>query len=309
MWVKQQHGNDGNFNQLASYLDLDGMEDLLNSDYLGDKQIQKRLADNVKAYNINKRKYDTSLSASYGQGAMGIGLMKMSEAMSPYEQEKKDRKNDKEILDRLFSESQKRREADIKEDSDMMYFRMLDADTRGVKSLASDYKDFDKLATKVSGHYAQFKDSRWLRDYSPEAKLKDYAKYQALKQKYGDGVATQYLANSIQNRVAEAQDGSFTGNTLKGVLTTVWSDLGSNVALFANMKSWGNIDRMAILNQGKDPDKPIYDKKGNIVDYEANDNIWTNPAYWNNVYKYNTFSPTEIKLIEERGGVSNLNYS
>ena len=301
---KQQHGNDGNFNQLASYLDLDGMEDLLNSDYLGDKQIQKRLADNVKAYNINKRKYDTSLSASYGQGAMGIGLMKMSEAMSPYEQEKKDRKNDKEILDRLFSESQKRREADIKEDSDMMYFRMLDADTRGVKSLASDYKDFDKLATKVSGHYAQFKDSRWLRDYSPEAKLKDYAKYQALKQKYGDGVATQYLANSIQNRVAEAQDGSFTGNTLKGVLTTVWSDLGSNVALFANMKSWGNIDRMAILNQGKDPDKPIYDKKGNIVDYEANDSIWTNPAYWNNVYKYNTFSPTEIKLIEERGGVS-----
>ena len=143
-----------------------------------------------------------------------------------------------------------------------------------------------------------------MKDYDDENKLKDYAKYQALKQKYGEGVALQYLDRDIQNRIAEAQDGKFTGNTLKGVLTTAWSDIGSDIALFANMKNWFDVDRMAIINQGKDPDKPIYDKKGNIIDYKRNDNIWTNPAYWNNVYKYNTFSPTEIKAIEERGGIS-----
>lgn len=304
---KQKHGKDGDFNQLVSYLDLDGMEDLLNNpDYLGEKQRQKKYAANLAAAKKVGKTYDKTIQNPYvdalGQGFMSVG--KQSAAQAPNDILNSDTKKDKEILDKLYADTQRRREEDTKAESAMVYASMLDADTRGIKSLGSEYKAFDKLASKVSGHYAQFKNSKWLRDYNNEDKLKDYAKYQAIKQKYGEGVAMQYLANSIQNRVAEAQDGAFTGNTLKGVLTTTWSDLGSNVALFGNIRSWGSVERMAILNQGKDPDKPIYDKKGNIIDYEINDNIWTNPAYWNNVYKYNTFSPTEIKLIEERGGVS-----
>ena len=224
--------------------------------------------------------------------------------MNPYEQRKKDEQRDKEILDKLYAESQKRREKDIQGDADIMFTNMLDTDTNGQKSIGSWLKDFDKIASKSTGYYSGFKNSSWLKDYDDENKLKDYAKYQALKQKYGEGVAMQYLGRDIQNRIAEAQDGKFTGNTLKGVLTTAWSDIGSDIALFANMKNWYDVDRMAIINQGKDPDKPIYNKQGKIVDYEKNDNIWTNPAYWNNVYKYNTFSPTEIKAIEERGGIS-----
>ena len=304
---KQKHGKDGDFNQLASYLDLDGMEDLLNNpDYLGERQRQKKYTANLAAAKRVGKTYDKTIQNPYvdalGQGFMSVG--KQSAAQAPNDILNSNTKKDKEILDKLYADTQRRREEDTKAESAMLYTSMLDADTRGIKSLGSEYKDFDKLASKVSGHYAQFKNSKWLRDYSNEDKLKDYAKYQAIKQRYGEGVAMQYLANSIQNRVAEAQDGAFTGNTLKGVLTTTWSDLGSNIALFGNIRSWGSVERMAILNQGKDPDKPIYDKKGNIIDYEANDNIWTNPAYWNNVYKYNTFSPTEIKLIEERGGVS-----
>jgi len=172
--------------------------------------------------------------------------------------------------------------------------------------LAQYYDAFEQLASnpKVSPHYAAFKDSDWLKDYSQTDKIKDYAKYQVLKSKYGEGIANQYLDRNIQNRVAEAQDGKWTGNTLKGLLTTAWSDLGSNVALFAHAGDFMNPERMGIWNQGKNPDKPIYDKKGNIVDYEKDDNWATNPAYWNNVYKYNTFSPDEIKVIEERGGIS-----
>lgn len=302
---KGAYGNDSNFNELATFLDTDGMYDLLNNDeYLGKTKIRNKFIKNINDSKAMQKAYDSSLNIPYTEAALAKGIIRSKTAINPYEQKNKDEKRDKEILDKLYAESQQRREKDIQGDADIMFANMLDADTNGQKNIASWLKDFDKIASKNSNYYFKFKNSSWLKDYNDENKLKDYAKYQVLKQKYGEGVALQYLDRDIQNRIAEAQDGKFTGNTLKGVLTTAWSDLGSNVALFANIKNWYNVDRMAIINQGKDPDKPIYDKKGNIIDYERNENIWTNPAYWNNVYKYNTFSPTEIKAIEERGGIS-----
>lgn len=298
-------GKEDNINELATYLDADGMYDLLNNnEYLGKAKIRNKFIKNINDSKAMQKAYDNSLNIPYAEAALAKGIIRTKTVMNPYEQRKKDEQRDKEILDKLYAESQKRREKDIQGDADIMYVNMLDADNNGQKSIGSWLKDFDKIASKSTGYYSGFKNSSWLKDYDDENKLKDYAKYQALKQKYGEGVAMQYLGRDIQNRIAEAQDGKFTGNTLKGVLTTAWSDIGSDIALFANMKNWYDVDRMAIINQGKDPDKPIYDKQGNIVDYEKNDNIWTNPAYWNNVYKYNTFSPTEIKAIEERGGIS-----
>ena len=299
------YGNDSNFNELATYLDTDGMYDLLNNDeYLGKTKIRNKFIKNINDSKAMQKAYDSSLNIPYAEAALAKGIIRSKTAINPYEQKNKDEKRDKEILDKLYAESQKRREKDIQGDADIMFANMLDADTNGQKSIGSWLNDFDKVASKNSNYYFKFKNSSWLKDYNDENKLKDYAKYQVLKQKYGEGVALQYLDRDIQNRIAEAQDGKFTGNTLKGVLTTAWSDIGSDIALFANMKNWYDVDRMAIINQGKDPDKPIYDKKGKIIDYEKNYNIWTNPAYWNNVYKYNTFSPTEIKAIEERGGIS-----
>lgn len=299
-----------NFNELVTYLDTDGMYDLLNNEeYLGSKKRAQMWNANVKKAKGMQNTFDQMstnprIAAMEPGLAAGLQIAKPAVAQSPKLQDDAYAKRDKEILDKLYAESQKRRERDIQDDADIMFANMLDADNNGQKNIASWLKDFDKIASKSTGYYSGFKNSSWLKDYDDENKLKDYAKYQALKQKYGEGVAMQYLGRDIQNRIAEAQDGRFTGNTLKGVLTTAWSDLGSNVALFANIKNWYDVDRMAIINQGKDPDKPIYDKQGKIVDYEKNENIWTNPAYWNNVYKYNTFSPTEIKAIEERGGIS-----
>lgn len=294
-----------NFNELATFLDTDGMYDLLNNDeYLGKTKIRNKFIKNINDSKAMQKAYDSSLNIPYAEAALAKGIIRSKTAINPYEQKDKDEKKDKEILDKLYAESQQRRETDIQGDADIMFANMLDADTNGQKSIGSWLKDFDKMASKNSNYYFKFKNSSWLKDYDDENKLKDYAKYQALKQKYGEGVALQYLDRDIQNRIAEAQDGKFTGNTLKGVLTTAWSDIGSDIALFANMKNWYDVDKMAVINQGKDPDKPVYDKKGNIVDYKRNDNIWTNPAYWNNVYKYNTFSPTEIKAIEEKGGIS-----
>lgn len=301
---KNQLGKESNFNELATFLDVDGMYDLLtNQEYLGNREISRRLADNIKASKAKQSAYDKSWSIPHPEAALGMGLIRTQAAMDPYEQQKKDLARDKEILDRLKNESRKRREEAVQGDADMLYANMLMADDTGKQSLAKTLNEFNKIASS-SQYYNTYKNSKWMRDYSDEDKLKDYSKYLALKSKYGEDVARQYLEINMQNKVAEAQDGKFTGNTLKGVLTTAWSDVGSNVALFANAGSWFNTDRMAILNQGKDPDKPIYDKKGNIVDYKENTNIWTNPAYWNNVYKYNTFSPTNIKAIQERGGVS-----
>lgn len=303
---KNQLGKESNFNELATFLDVEGMYDLLNNqEYLTDKQLKQKYEGNLKAARNVAKSYDKAINNPYvdalGEGFMQVG--KISAAETPGNILNKDIERNKEILEKLKDESRKRREAVVQGDTGMIYANMLMSDDTGKQSLAKTLNEFDKIVSK-SSHYDAFKNSKWLRDYSNEDKLKDYSKYLALKSRYGEAVADQYLEMNMQNKVAEAQDGKWTGNTLKGIITTAWSDIGSNVALFANAGSLLNTDRMAILNQGKDPDKPIYDKKGNIVDYKENTNIWTNPAYWNNVYKYNTFSPTEIKAIQERGGVS-----
>lgn len=291
--------------EVANQLDAQGMIDLLNNqEYMGPVVRQKEYNKHLNAAKKVGKTYDKAINNPYAD-ALGTGYMqwgKTASALTPSQIDAQNKKRDDEILNKLYAETQKRREKESQKDIDMAYANMLNLDNSGQKSLAQSYKEFDKLATENSSYYKTFKNSKWMKDYSNEDRLKDYAKFLVLKQKYGEMVALKYLEQSMQNRVADAQDSKWTGNTLKGVLTTTWSDLGSNVALFANVGK--SAEEMAILNQGKDPNKPIYDKKGNIVDYQRNEDWITNPAYWNNVYKYNTFSPTEIKAIEERGGIS-----
>lgn len=277
-------GKDKDYNYLRSELDEQGMLDLLQSDYIGTQEREKRFSDDMKEAEDSKTLLGKTFSAWSAQRSARNSSEK-----------------DIEIRNSIFNQVQDRREKESEEDAAKYYTNILDADLTGQKSLSDSYDEFDALATKNSPHYATFKNSDWLKDYSHEDRLKDYAKYQALKDRYGESVAMQYLDRTVQDKVADAQDDTWTGNTLKGVLTTIWSDLGSNVALLSHL---GDLDRLAIWNQGKDPNKPVYDKSGNVVDYEKNENWATNPAYWNDVYKYNTFTPTEIKAIEERGGIS-----
>lgn len=292
--------------QVASQLDIQGMYDLLtNEEYLGPLKRKMLYEKDLKAAKKVEKDFNRGINNPYVD-ALSAGFAtvgKEEAALTPSKNYKDREQKDKEILEKLYAETQKRREEGIQDAADLKYAEMLDADASGKKSLARELKEFDQLAMNGGeGFYATFKNSSWLKGYTNEDKLKDYAKYKALKERYGEGMAQTYLMRSMQDKVAEAQDGKWTGNTLKGLLTTAWSDFGANVSTLAHLGA--GVDRLAVLNQGKDPDKPIYDKRGNIIDYKEDENWFTNPAYWNNVYKYNTFSPTEIKAIQERGGVS-----
>ena len=332
----------------------------------------QRFNDNLKA--SKKLTTDMANGQYVGNPFSTSGTLKNAydtgEKVDPYFNRDKDLKNNQYILDNIYSKVQKRREDSVAGLTDTIYKGMLNANDKGAKSLAQSYKDFDTLATKLSPHYAQFKDSRWLKGYSNTDKLKDYSKFLALEQQYGKGLATQYLDHTIQDRVAEAQDGKVTWNTLKRVATTAYSDFGSQIAMFRNADKFFDPVAMGVINQGLDPNKPIYatDKYGNLINkygdpidtkhilsknifgqilhpsdansnptnngqinngyigkaltnlsksdkdkpvvigYHKNTNKWTNPAYWNDMYMYNTVDPEEIELIKQRAGVSkNLN--
>lgn len=310
-------GNDSDIQDLRNGLDEQGKLDLLrNTNYLTDSQINDRFKQNFKNTDTV---YKGLRNGSYGVSNpfSTAGSLKaasdVANKVDPYANKDKDLKNNQYILDKIFSQVQKRRENSVAGLTDTIYKGILNANNKGVKSLAQSYKDFDTLATKVSNHYAQFKDSKWLSDYSNTDKLKDYAKFMALEQKYGKGIAIQYLDHSIQNRVAKAQDGVWTGNTLKKIGTTFLSDLGSQVAMMSNADAFFNPEAMGLINQGLIPiyakDKngnTLHDKQGNpiIVGSKKNDNIWTNPAYWNDMYMYNTTDQHEMELIKQRGGIS-----
>lgn len=310
-------GNDSNIQDLRNGLDEQGKLDLLrNTNYLTDSQINDRFKQNFKNTDTV---YKGLRNGSYGVSNpfSTAGSLKaasdVANKVDPYANKDKDLKNNQYILDKIFSQVQKRRENAVAGLTDTIYKGIFNANDKGVKSLAQSYKDFDALATKASHYYAQFKDSKWLSDYSNTDKLKDYAKFMALEQKYGKGIAIQYLDHSIQNRVAKAQDGVWTGNTLKKIGTTFLSDLGSQVAMMSNADAFFNPEAMGLINQGLIPiyakDKngnTLHDKQGNpiIVGSKKNDNIWTNPAYWNDMYMYNTTDQHEIELIKQRGGIS-----
>lgn len=290
--------NDDDFNTLNAELDTQGKLDLLQSDYLGSVERKKRLAKRMKEAETSSKNIEKMYSAGNASPFIDNAYSNQqifidTEKVKPFNKYDDESEKDKNVRDKLFAETQERREKGVDKLKGNIYTQMLLSDQNGKKSLAQTYKEWDSFATKHSPHYATFKNTKWLKDYTQEDRLADYAQYQALASIYGEGVAEQYLDRSIQNRVAKAQDGKWTGNTLKKIATTAYSDIGSNIALAAHIDDLYDPERMGMLNQGLDPDTGKEDK-----------NWFTNPAYWNDVYKYNTFSPTELKLIKERGGIS-----
>ncbi len=300
------------YNDLVSGLDTQGMYDLLkNTNYLSNSeglQKIKKEEDYLK---------ETTAGGSYAF-IPSAAQWQIDNQRTPVQVMKNITDTNNSIIDKLFAETQKRRENSVSGISNALYENMLKANNAGSKTLAQSYKDFDKLMDKSSNFYAQFKNSEWLKDYSNDDRLKDYAKYLALANTYGKGLALDYFNRSIQNRVAKAQDGKWTGNTLNKAVNTMISDLGSQVAMINGYagKAKFDIDKIGLLNQGLDPDDPIYAKDKNdkilrdkygkpiIVGYHENKNIWSNPGYWNDVYMYNTRDQNEIALIKQRGGIS-----
>lgn len=295
-----------NYEELNNGLDLQGKLDLLrNKNYLTDNEIVSNFKKNKVKYKENMElmskahKWEDPWDYTPFIDRHAVGK-------NPMEAMKDEQESNKNILDKLYSQVQKRRENNVSNETNAIYNAMLEANAKGGTSLAKLTKDFDTIANSTSPYYSQFKDSKWLKNYNNEDKLKDYAKLMALSQKYGDGVATAYLNRSMQNKVAKAQDWAFTGNTLMGVATTMVSDLGSQIAMINTLKYWDNPEILGKINQGY---TPKYDEKtGKFIGYVKNNDIWSNPAYWNDMYMYNTFSPTEIETIKQKGGVSkNIN--
>lgn len=300
---KSVFGKDQNFNEMEAGLDDQAKLSLLsNTKYLTDAQLKFQFnKDKREIGNLNKQKsnYYSPISNPFS------AVADMTNVTKPFDNAKQRQENNKSILDSLYSQVQKRREGaqDIKQLTNQYYQNLLKNDSNNKQSLATSLNNFDVLASKASGYYAQFKHKSELADYSDTDKLKDYAKFMALSSKYGTGVALSYLDHSMQDRVAKAQDWKFTGNTLKRIFTTAWSDFGGKVAMMYNA-STGNLfdaEKMGIINQGL---VPVYDKDGKIIGQKENTNIWTNPAYWNDVYMYNVYIPEAIRLIKERHGVS-----
>lgn len=296
--------DDESFLSMLPQLDDRGMIDLMNNnDFLGSKKRKELFERNQAAAQSVASTYEAADSPYTDAAFEGFNFMSKSRQLaSPYEKDEENQKADQEILDKLYAETQERRESESSADVDNIFRAIQEDDRRGIKSYAEYLDDFESLADKVSPYYQAFKDSRSLEDYSNIDKLQDLAKFEVLRAKYGEGVAKAYLDRTIQNRIAEDQDGRPTWNTLTSIFTTALADMGSNIAYFAHLAT--PQERMAIYHQGKNPDAPIYNDKGEIIDYEWNDDIWTNPAYWNNVSKFNELNPTEIKAIVERGGIS-----
>lgn len=305
--------DDDHYAEMAGQLDVEGKTDLLrkyNWDkrkaqgedtdddfYNGSKRInaeeERRLKSRVKIPALSNT---TPLGYAQDTGAT-ISNMKIGWDKSAQE------RHDEETRNELYAQTQKRRETSVQGDASSLYNQIIN-------TASVSYNDVNRLFMEKSPHYKTFRGTKWLNDYTEQETLKDYAMYEALKRQYGEGMADTYLDRTIQNRVAEGQDGRWTNNTLKKIFVSAYSDIGSTVAFLATMDSLGDEERAGIIQAGKDPDKPL-DKDGNIthdpkkiVDYAENENIWTNPRFWNDAYMYNKFTKDGVAAVKRNSGVS-----
>lgn len=321
-------GNETNYEEMNALLDPEEKYSLLQSDYKKGADIKRDYGNALQAAKKDQQETDAwekehpflaALSGLRLRHSGPAASMSMSEDDFKSQGERQhdtkarnalttmldEEKHNNELYTELTKRTQERREKSVEGLTNNIYNQFSQLDKTGQKTFAQLADEFEKnilLSEDAKGYYAAFKDTDWLDAYTPQEKVRDYAKFMALYQQYGYGVALDYLNKNVQNRVAKAQDGKWTGNTLKGIFTYMWANLGSDLGL-ANLvgKSY---EEIGILMDGKDPTKPKYEN-GKIVDYEYNDNAMTNPNYWNDVYIYNTFDPDEIRTIKEKyGGVS-----
>ena len=169
-------------------------------------------------------------------------------------------------------------------------------------------EDIDELfeeSVKYSTYYKAFKDSKELKDLTPEEKINVISSKAAVSKNAGEWKSVETTDQLMQNLISEKQSGlKKFGLALKnvgvgGVAHIANTALGYYALLQAGKDLNGGED-LSLFLQGLSPE---LDEEGNHKKLPW----YFNPQYWNGVDQFNTFSEAEQNEARLNGGISEFN--
>lgn len=160
------------------------------------------------------------------------------------------------------------------------------------------FKNYNNFAEQ-SNYYHAFKGDYTLNQkQQTDQQLRDYAKWQAIKDTYGEAAAIRYMDRDFQRTVADKQIwADKVVNSTKNIFLGAAADIANDVLFYRTA--------YILATQGKDAAAKYM--QGLNSDGTKIKNKWDDPTYWQGVDQFNTTSRREIEDIRARGGISPYN--
>lgn len=290
--VDETFKDDDNYAEIRS-MTPDSQYELLNSDY-------KKNTDRLKELNeFDEEHGDTFRAATLLAGQVGLDVAKG-----------KAKNRATSIFNEIQSKDSQRKADDVKGDTQTIAGNIVSQLNSGEINAKEFNASFDKLMkgstqtvnTELGSYevtnpgiryYKAFENAHELEDYTLEDKIKDYAEYVALQNKYGTASAITRMENKFQQRIADNQNvGDWVGSAFFGAGTKAAANIANKVVGLSALTMAGNKERLANYLEGKD-------EYGNDLSW------WRNPKYWNGVDQFASFDPAYIARVQnEYGGIS-----
>ena len=295
------YGNDKNYRNVISQLTTEGKLELLQSGYQNDellsKQIQGIKEDQQNALNKKEEfseKHPILMGFTEGYAAPVDHTLTDGKGNQVVQKRQEFVINNRNAtLDKILSKDTKRKESSVSNQSSAYLDYYRENINKGELSEEQIDQQFDEIFSN-SNHYNVYKNSKILRNLTPDKKIKLLSNVAAIANQYGDQDAANYIAITMQNYVADNRDlATRAKNAYLGQRCITVAQIVGDIpkVIHAAKAPFMSDEEQSLWLQGKD-------KNGNDLP------IWQNVAYWEKVKKYGTFIPELHKLFDANGGVS-----
>ena len=239
------------------------------------------------------------------------GWYSMSYSAGPDLFSKITRRKNEELLSKIQNEDDKLKEKQVQPLTEK-YYKELAANydaSQKANSQEGQYVKNDNFVfdfqknyhnfAEQSNYYHAFKGDYTLNQkQQTDQQLRDYAKWQALKDTYGEAAAIRFMDRDFQKTVADKQFwADKVANSTKNIFLGAAADIANDVLFYRTA--------YILATQGKDAAAKYM--QGLNSDGTKIQNKWDDPTYWQGVDQFNTTSRREIEDIRARGGISPYN--
>ena len=295
-YALEKYKNNKNLTDIMT-LTPTSLEKLIDSGYKSEDELQK--LDKQRKAELQKQGLAiSSFGNAFGGSPSGVFMTAGSQAGQNLAG-KEIRRQNEDLLSKIQVEDDKLKEQQTASLADKYHKELAENYDKNHDSFVFDFQTAYHNFAEKSNYYHAFKGDYTLNQkQQTDQQLKDYAKWQALKDTYGEAAAIGFMDRDFQKTVADKQMwAEKVANSTKNIFIGAAADIANDVLAFrtAYILATQGKEAAAKYMQGLNPD-------GSKIQNKLDD-----PTYWQGVDQFNTTSRREIEDIRSRGGISPYN--
>ena len=290
-YALEKYKNNKNLTDIMT-LTPTSLEKLIDSGYKSEDELQKLEAKQRReALELSHKAQAMPTGTAMPAAAFGSVGVKLSSANT--------RRQNEDLLSKIQVEDDKLKEQQTASLADKYHKELAENYDKNHDSFVFDFQTAYHNFAEKSNYYHAFKGDYTLNQkQQTDQQLKDYAKWQALKDTYGEAAAIGFMDRDFQKTVADKQMwAEKVANSTKNIFIGAAADIANDILAFrtAYILATQGKEAAAKYMQGLNPD-------GTKIQNKLDD-----PTYWQGVDQFNTTSRREIEDIRSRGGISPYN--